>query len=223
MCFSYGNVCLQFSSVAPHVGLCHAVDCSTQGLPVHHHLPFTQTHDHSVCDAIQPSNPVVPFSSCLQPFPASGSFQMSQFFHQVAKLLEFQLQHQLKRAEYSNEYSGRISFRIDWLGLLEVQGTLKSLLQHHSSKASTLWCSPFSMVQTSHSYMTAGKTIVLIRRTFVGKVMSLLCDMLSRLVITFLPRSKCLLISWLHSPSACCVFPTALHHVTHNSCVVYFW
>ena len=173
MCFSYGNVCLQFSSVAPHVGLCHAVDCSTQGLPVHHHLPFTQTHDHSVCDAIQPSNPVVPFSSCLQPFPASGSFQMSQFFHQVAKLLEFQLQHQLKRAEYSNEYSGRISFRIDWLGLLEVQGTLKSLLQHHSSKASTLWCSAFSMVQTSHSYMTAGKTIALIRRTFVGKVMSL--------------------------------------------------
>ena len=138
MCFSYGNVCLQFSSVAPHVGLCHAVDCSTQGLPVHQHLPFTQTHDHSVCDAIQPSNPVVPFSSCLQPFPASGSFQMSQFFHQVAKLLEFQLQHQLKRAEYSNEYSGRISFRIDWLGLLEVQGTLKSLLQHHSSKASVL-------------------------------------------------------------------------------------
>ena len=202
MCFSYGNVCLQFSSVAPHVGLCHAVDCSTQGLPVHHHLPFTQTHDHSVCDAIQPSNPVVPFSSCLQPFPASGSFQMSQFFHQVAKLLEFQLQHQLKRAEYSNEYSGRISFRIDWLGLLEVQGTLKSLLQHHSSKASTLWCSAFSMVQTSHSYMTAGKTIALIRRTFVGKVMSLLCDMLSRLVITFLPRSKHLLISWLQSPSA---------------------
>ena len=94
----------------------------------------------------------------------------------------------------SNEHPGLISFRMDWLDLLAVQGTLKSLLQHHSSKASNLWCSAFFTVQLSHPYMTTGKTIVLTRRTFVGKAMSLLFNMLSRLVITFLPRSKCLLI-----------------------------
>ena len=97
----------------------------------------------------------------------------------------------------SNEHSGLISFRMDWLDLLAVQGTLKSLLQHHSSKASILLCSAFFIVQLSHPYMTTGKTIALTRRTFVGKIMSLLLNMLSRLVITFLPRSKCLLISWL--------------------------
>ena len=102
----------------------------------------------------------------------------------------------------SNEYSGLISFRMDWLDLLAVQGTLKSLLQHHSSKASILQCSAFFIVQLSHPYMTTGKTIALTRRTFVGKVTSLLFNMLSRLVITFLPRSKRLLISWLLSPSA---------------------
>ena len=102
----------------------------------------------------------------------------------------------------SNKYSGLISFRIDWLDLLAVQGTLKSLLQHHSSKASILWCSAFFMVQLSHPYMTTGKTIALTRCTFVGKVMSLLFNMLSRLVIAFLPRNKGLLISWLQSPSA---------------------
>ena len=96
-----------------------------------------------------------------------------------------------------NEYSGLISFRIDWLDLLAVQGTLKSLLQHHSSKASVLQDSVFFMIQLSHPYMTTGKTIVLTRWTFVGKVMSLLFNMLSRLVINFLPRSKRLLISWL--------------------------
>ena len=97
----------------------------------------------------------------------------------------------------SNEYSGLTSFRIDWLDLLAVQGTLKSLLQHHSSKASILWCSAFFIVQFSHPYMTAGKTLALTRGTFVGKIMSLLFNMLSRLVITFLPRSKHLIISWL--------------------------
>ena len=102
----------------------------------------------------------------------------------------------------SNEYSGLISFRMDWLALLAVQGTLKSLLQHHSSKASVLQCSSFFTVQLSHPYMTTGKNIALTRRTFVGKVMSLLFNMLSRLVITFLPRSKHLLISWLQLPSA---------------------
>ena len=101
----------------------------------------------------------------------------------------------------SNEYSGLISYKMDWLDLA-VQGTLKSLLQHHSSKASVLRCSAFFIVHLSHPYMTTGKTIALTRRTFVGKVMSLLFNMLSRLVITFLPRSECLLISWLQSPSA---------------------
>ena len=107
----------------------------------------------------------------------------------------------------SNEYSGLISFRIDELDLLAVQGTLKSLLQHHSSKASILWRSAFFVVQLSHSYMTIGKTIAWTRWTFVGKVMSLLLNMLSRLVITFLPRSKRLLISWLQSPSAVILEP----------------
>ena len=107
----------------------------------------------------------------------------------------------------SNEHPGLISFRMNWLDLLAVQGTFKSLLQHHSSKASILRCSAFFMVQISHPYMTTGKTIALTRWTFVGKVMSLLFNMLSRLVITFLPRSKYLLISWLQSPSAVILEP----------------
>ena len=110
----------------------------------------------------------------------------------------------------SHEYSGLISFRMDWLDLLAVQGTLRSLLQHHSSKASILRCSAFFIVQLSHPYMTTGKTIGLTRRTFVGKVMSLLFNMLSRLVITFLPRSKHLLISWLQSPSVVILEPRKL-------------
>ena len=110
----------------------------------------------------------------------------------------------------SNEYSGLISFRMDPLDFLAVQGTLKSLLQHHSSKASILRCSAFFTVQLSHPSMTTGKTIALTRQTFVGKVMSLLFNMLSRLVISFLPRSKCLLISWLQSPSAVILDPPKL-------------
>ena len=107
----------------------------------------------------------------------------------------------------SNEYPGLISLKIDRSGLLAIQGTLKSLLQHHSSQASILQCSAFFMVQLSHPYMTTGKTIALTTQTFVSKVMSLLFNMLSRLVIAFLPRSKCLLISWLQSPSAVLYFP----------------
>ena len=107
----------------------------------------------------------------------------------------------------SNEHPGLISFRMDWLDLLAVQGTLKSLLQHHSSKVSILWRSAFFIVQLSHPYMTTGKAIALTRWTFVGKVMSLLLNMLSRLVITCLPRSKRLLISWLQSPSAVILEP----------------
>ena len=113
-----------------------------------------------------------------------------------------------------NEYSGLISFRMDWLGLLAVQGTLKSLLQHHSSKASILQHSAFFIVQLSHPYMTTGKTIALTRWTFVGKVMSLLFNMLSRLVIAFLPRSKHLLISWLQSLSTVILEPRKIKSVT---------
>ena len=107
----------------------------------------------------------------------------------------------------SKEIPGLISFRMDWLDLLAVQGTLKRLLQHHTSKASILHCSAFFTVQLSHPYMTTGKTIALTSQTFVGKVMSLLLNMLSRLVITFLPKSKCILISWLQSPSAVILEP----------------
>ena len=122
---------------------------------------------------------------------------MNQFFASVAKYWSFSFS-----ISPSNEYLGLISFRIDWFDLFAVQGTLKSLLQHHSSKASILRCSAYFMVQLSHPYMTTGKTIALTIRTFFSKVMSLLLNMLSRLVITFLPRSKRLLISWLQSPSA---------------------
>ena len=114
----------------------------------------------------------------------------------------------------SNEHPGLISFRMDWLDLLEVQGTLKSLLQHHSSKASILWCSAFFRVQLSHPYMTTGKTIALTRWTFVGKVMSLLFNMLSRLVKSFLLRSKRLLISCLQSPSAVILEPRKIKSAT---------
>ena len=114
----------------------------------------------------------------------------------------------------SNEHPGLISFRMDWLDLLAVQGTLKSLLKHHSSKASILQHSAFFTVQLSHPYTTTGKTIALTRWTFVGKVMSLLFNMLSRLVITFLPRSKCLLISWLQSPSAVILEPKRIKSAT---------
>ena len=122
--------------------------------------------------------------------------------HQVAEVLEFQLQH-----SPSNEYSGLISFRTDWFDLLAVRETFGSLLQHRSSEGSVLWCSGFFMVQLSHPYMTTEETIALTRRTFAGKVMSLLFNMLSRMVIAFLPRRGHLLISWLQSPSAVILEP----------------
>ena len=177
---------------------------SMPGLPVHHQLPeFTQTHVHRVSDAIQPSHPLSsPSPPALNPSQHQSLFQWVNSLHEVAKVLEFQLQHQSFQWIF-----GLISFRMDWLYLLAVQGTLMSLLQHHSSKASILWHSAFFIVQLSQPYMTTGKTIVLTRRTFVGKVMSLFLNMLSRLVITFLPRSKPLLISWLQSPSAVILKP----------------
>ena len=138
---------------------------------------------------------VVPFS-CLQSFPASGSFLHIKVLECWPKYWSFSF-----NISPSSEHSGLISFRIDWLDLLAVQRTLKSLLQHHSLKASILRHSAFFTVQLSHPYMTTGKTVALTRWTFVGKAISLLLNILSSLVITFLPRSKRLLISWLQSPS----------------------
>ena len=156
------------------------MDCSTLGFPVHHQLPeLTQTHVYWLGDAIQPSHPLS--------FPSPPAFNLSQHqglfkwvssSHQVAKVLEFQLQHQS-----FHEYWVLISLRMDWLDLLAVQGTLKSLLQHHTSKASILQHSGFFMVQISYPYMTTGKTIALTIWIFVGKMMSLFFNTLSRFVI----------------------------------------
>ena len=191
---------IQFSLVTQSCPtLCNPMDCSMPGLPVHHQLPeFTQTHVHWVGDAIQPSHPLSsPSPPALNLFQHQGLSNESALSIRWPEFWSFSF-----NISPSNEHPGLISFTMDWLDLLAVQGTLKSLLQHHSSKASILPLSAFFIVQLSHPYMTTGKTIALTRRTFVGKVMSLLFNMLSRLVITFLPRSKCLLISWLQSPSA---------------------
>ena len=194
------NASVHFSSVAQSCPtLCDPMNHSMPGLPVHHQLPeFTQTHVHWVGDAIQPSHPL---SSPSPPVPNLSQhqslFQWVNPSHEWPKYWGFSFS-----ISPSNEHPRLISFSMDWLDLLAVQGTLKSLLQHHRSKASVLWCSAFFTVQLSHPYMTTGKAIALTRRIFVGKVMSLLFNMLSRLVITFLPRSKHLLISWLQSPSA---------------------
>ena len=142
------------------------------------------------------SSSVTPVSSCPQFFPASGSFPMGWFFASGGQSIVW-----ASATVLPMNTQGLIIFRIDYFDLLEVQGTLKNLLQHHSSKASILRCSAFYLIQLSCPYMTTGKTIALTRRTLVGKEMSLLLNMLSRLVITFLPRRKHLLISWLQSPS----------------------
>ena len=154
------------------------------------------------------SSSVVPFFSCPQSLPASGSFPLSQLLAWGGQVLGFSFS-----ISPSNEHPGLISFRMDWLDLLAVRGTLKSLLQHHSSKASILRCSAFFTVQLSHPYMTIGKTVALTRWAFVGKVMSLLFSMLSMLVITFLPRSKC---SLKHS------FALGLKWYNQFSCSLHF-
>ena len=198
----------QFSSVAQSfLTLCDPMDCSTPALPVHHQLPeFTQTHVCWVGDAIQPSHPL------SSPSPPGFSLCQIRVFSDESAL-------RMRWPKYwsfsfnispSNEHSGLISFRMDWLDLLAVQGTLKNLLQHHSSKASILQHSAFFIGQLSHPYMTTGKTIALTRRTF----MSLLFNMLSRLLIAFLPSSKRLLISWLQSPSAVILDPRKIKSVT---------
>ena len=198
----------QFSPVAQAcVTLCDPMDCSTPGLPVHHQLPeFTQTMSIM---SVMPSNHLILYHPFLLP-PIPPSIRV---FSNVSTL-------HMRWPKYwsfsfsispSKEYSGLISFRIDWLDLLEVQEILKGLIQHQTSKASVLQCSAFFIVQSSHPYMTTGKTIALTKQTFVGKVMSLLFNMLSRLVIAFLPRSKHLLTSWLqsHDTSYTCMFHTS--------------
>ena len=163
----------QFSSVAQScLTLCNPMNRNMPGLPVHHQLPeFIQTHVHQVRDAIQPSHPLSsPSPPAHNPSQHQSLCQWVNSSHEVAKVMEFQLQYQFS----SNEHPGLISFRMDWLDLLEVEGTLKSLLQHHNSKASILRRSAFFTVQLSHPYMTTGKTIALTRRTFVGKLTSLI-------------------------------------------------
>ena len=189
-------VCLhQFSSVAQSCPtLYNPMDGSTPGLPVHHQLlEIAQTHVHQIGDAIQPSHPL----SSPSP-PAFNLFSIRVFSKESVLHIRWPKYWSFSFSiSPSNEYSGMISFTIDWFHVLAVQGTLKSLLQHYSSKAPILWHSAFFIIQLSHPYVTAGKTTALTRQTFVGKVMSLLFNMLSRLVIAFLLRSKHLFISWL--------------------------
>ena len=195
---------VQFSSVAQSCPtLCDPMNRSTPGLPVHHQL-LSSLRLTSIKSVMPCSHLILCWPLILLP-PIPPSFRVfsneSTLRMRWPKYWSFSFS-----ISPSKEILGLI-FRMDWLDLLPVQGTLKSLLQHHSSKASILWHSAFFTVQLSHPYMTTGKTIALTRWTFVGKVMSLLLNMLSRLVITFLPRSKCLLISWLQSPSAVILEP----------------
>ena len=196
---------VQFSSVAQScLTLRDPIDYSTSGFSVHHQLrELTQTHVHRVSDAIQPLILCHPLLLLLSFLPSIRVFSNESALRmRCPKYWSFSFS-----IVSAKEIPGLISFRMDWLDLLAFQGTLKSLFQHHSSKTSILWCSAFFTVQLSHPYMTTGKTIALTRHTFVGKVMSLLLNMLSRLVITFLPRIKRLLISWLQSPSAVILEP----------------
>ena len=169
---------------------------------------LAQTHVLWVGDAVQLSQLCHPLLLLPSIFPSIRVFSNESVLHiRWPNYWSFSI-------SPSNEYSGLISFRTDWFDLFAVQGTHKSLLQHHSSKASVFWFSAFFMVQLSHPYMTTGKTIVLTRWAFVGKVMSLLFNTLSRLVIAFLPRSKHLLISWLQSPSTMILEPKKIKTVT---------
>ena len=201
----------QFSSLTQLcLTLFNPMDCSSPGFPVHHQLlELTQIHD------LMPSNHLIlcrPLLLLLSIFPSIRVFSNESALHiRWPNYWNFSFS-----ISPSNEHPGPISFRMDWLNLLANQGTLKSLLQHHSSKASILRRSAFFMIQLSHPYMTAGKTTGLTSGTFVGEVMSLLFNMLSRLVTGFLPRSKNLLISWLKSPSAVILEPPK------NMCIKWF-
>ena len=203
-----------FSSVAQLCPtLCDPMHHRMPDIPVHHHLlEFSQTHFHWVSDATQPSHPL---PSPLLPsiFPSIGVFPNESALHiRWPKYWTFNI-----NMSPSNEHPGLVSIRMVWLDLLAVQEILKSLLQHHSSKAAILRNSAFCIVQLSHPYMTTGKTIALTRWTVVGKVMSLLFNMLSRLIITFLPRSKRLLISCLQSPSAVILEPPKIKSDTAST------
>ena len=169
------------------------MDCSTPGFPVHHQLlELAHSHVHWVM-SLQPSRPLSPLSPpALSLSQHQGLLQWVGSSHQGLKYWSFSFS-----ITPSNDYSGFISIRMDWFGLLALRGTLNSLLQHHSLKASILWHSPFFMVQLSYLYKITGKTTALTRWTFVGKVMSLLFNMLSRFLTVFLSRSKCRLILWL--------------------------
>ena len=191
------------------------MDCSRPDFPVHHQLPkLAQTQVYRVSDAIQPSHSLSPLLLLPSIFPSIRVFSSMSALH-IRWLKYWGFSFSIRP---SNEYSGLISFKIDWFDLLTVQGTLKSLLQHHSSEASVLQYSVFFIVKLSHPYMTTGKTIALTRQTFVGKVMSLLFNLLPRLVITFLPRSKRPLISWLQSPSAVILKSATVSTVSTSIC-----
>ena len=194
-CCSVGQSC---------ASLCDSMDCSTPGFPVLHYLSeFVQTHVHGVDDAIQPSHPLLLCSPpALKLSQHQGLSSESAIHIRWPKYWSFSF-----TISPSHEYSGLISFRIDWFDLLAVQGTLKSLLKYHNSKASILQHSAFFMVQLSHPYMTTGKTIALTRWSFVGRKTSTLFNMLYRFVKAFLLRSKHLLILWLQSLSAVILEP----------------
>ena len=207
---SLRSVSVQFSSVSQLCPtLCNPMDGSTPGLPVHHQCPeLTQTHVHQVSDAIQPSHLLSAPSPPPSVFSSIRVFSKESVLHiRWPKYWSFSFS-----ISPFNEYSWLISFRIDWFDLLAVQRTLKSLSPHHSSKASILQCSAFFIVQLSHPYVTTEKTIALNRQNFVGKVMPLLFNTLSRLIIAFLPRSKHLLISWLQSPFAVILEPPKIKY-----------
>ena len=179
--------------------LCDPMDYNTSGHPCPSPTPRVYSNSCPLSRWCHPtiSSSVIPYPSCLQSFRASMSFQMSQFFTSAGQRIGVSASASVPPMNIQDW------FPLGWTGWISaVQGTVKSLLQHHSSKTSILRCSAFFIGQLSHPYMTTGKTIALTRWTFVGKVMSLLFNMLSRLVITFLPRSKRLLISWMQSPSA---------------------
>ena len=204
---------LQFCSVTQScLTLCDPVDCSTPVFSVHHQLlELAQTHVLQVGDAIQSSHPL------SSPSAFSLSQHQSLFKESVLWIMWPKFWSFSFSISLSNDYSGLISFWIDWFDLLAVQGTLKSLLQCHSSEVSIFWRSAFFMVQLSHSYMTTGKTLALTIWIVVGKVISLLCNMCSRFVIAFLPGSKRPLISWLQSPSAVILEPRKIKSDTVSS------
>ena len=204
------------------------MDCSTPGLPAF--INFWSLPKLISIKSMMPSNHLIlGFPFLLLP---SNIPSIRVFSNESARCITWPKYWSFSfNISPSNEHPGLISFRMDWLDLLAVQGTLKSLLQHHSLKASILWCSAFFIVQLSHPYMTTGKAIALTRQTFVGKVMSLLFNMLSRLVIAVLPRSKRLLISWLQSPCAmileppkiksATVFPSICHEVLEPDAMIF--